>query len=189
MGLKLIGSAVALLFVAACQTAPVYTADVAGEGGAAGAAAPPAVAVGPAEAPDGAGPAVVEETPPAPGSVEEFVEVVGDRVFFPFDRFDLLPHSQDELRRQAEWLNLYPAISIIIEGHCDERGTREYNLALGERRANAVRNFLVALGVDGSRIETVSYGKERPAAVGSNITAWALNRRGVTKLEGAPAAI
>ena len=93
-----------------------------------------------------------------------------------------LPEAQRTLELQAEWLNKYPNVSITIAGHCDERGTREYNLALGERRANAVKSYLVALGVDSSRLSTISYGKERPAVLGSNDSSWAQNRRSVTEV-------
>ena len=124
---------------------------------------------------------------PAPGTVAEFVQEVGDRVFFGFDRFDLSAEARATLDRQAAWLQQYPDVSIRIEGHADERGTRAYNLALGERRANAVENYLVALGVSSARIETVSFGKERPLNPGSNEQAWAQNRRGVTTVTaGAP---
>jgi peptidoglycan-associated lipoprotein len=88
--------------------------------------------------------------------------------------------AEKTLKRQAAWMKQYPSVSVTVEGHCDERGTREYNLALGERRATAVKNFLVALGVDSNRIATISYGKERPDALGHNKAAWAQNRRGVT---------
>ncbi|MEO1224242.1 MAG: peptidoglycan-associated lipoprotein Pal [Pseudomonadota bacterium] len=115
-----------------------------------------------------------------PGSQEDLVVNVGDRVFFNFDQYDLTPQGQATLQAQAAWLQQYPDVSLIIEGHADERGTREYNLALGERRAVAVRNYLIALGVSPTRLTTVSYGKERPAVVGSNDSAWAQNRRGVS---------
>ena len=120
------------------------------------------------------------QTGPAPGSVEEFVQVVGDRVLFGFDRFDLTPQARSTLEAQAQWLQQYPNVTVQIEGHADERGTRAYNLALGDRRANAARNYLVALGVPASRITTISYGKERPAVLGSNEEAWRQNRRAVT---------
>jgi peptidoglycan-associated lipoprotein len=116
----------------------------------------------------------------APGSREDFIQNVGDRVFFDFDRSDIKPEGQQVLQRQADWLKTYGNVTVTVEGHCDERGTREYNLALGERRAVAVRNALAALGVARSRLSTISYGKERPAVVGSNEAAWAQNRRGVT---------
>ena len=117
---------------------------------------------------------------PEPGSKEEFVAEVGDRIFFGFDKSDLSSDAQATLDRQAAWLNKYPSARVAIEGHCDERGTREYNLALGERRASAVRDYLVARGIDASRIDTISYGKERPVAFGGDETAWSQNRRGVT---------
>lgn len=119
------------------------------------------------------------EVGPEPGTQEHLVEQVGDRVFFGFDRYDLSNEAQATLRAQAEWLREFPAVNVTIEGHADERGTREYNLALGERRANSVKNYLTALGIDASRIEVVSYGKERPAVIGNNEEAWAQNRRGV----------
>lgn len=119
---------------------------------------------------------------PAPGSQADLVVNVGDRVFFGYDRYDLTQESRTTLDNQAAWLNQFQDLSITVEGHCDERGTREYNLALGERRASAVKNYLVALGVDPMRITTISYGKERPAVPGSNATSWAQNRRGVTKV-------
>ncbi len=104
---------------------------------------------------------------------------VGDRVFFNFDKSDLKPEARATTEALAAWLNNYRATTITIEGHCDERGTREYNLALGERRASAVYDYLVALGVDPSRLSTISYGKERPGVLGSNDASWAQNRRGV----------
>ena len=118
----------------------------------------------------------------APGSVEDFQVNVGDRVFFDYDSYEIRADAQDTLQKQAAWLQQYGQYAVTVEGHCDERGTREYNLALGERRANAVRNYLVALGIDGNRVQTISYGKERPESVDSNESAWAQNRRGVTVL-------
>ena len=115
-----------------------------------------------------------------PGSAQDFVQNVGDRVFFDFDKSDIKPEGRQILQRQADWLKKYPNVTVTVEGHCDERGTREYNLALGERRASAVKKILVALGVPANRVSTISYGKERPAVVGSNEAAWAQNRRGVT---------
>jgi peptidoglycan-associated lipoprotein len=107
----------------------------------------------------------------------------GDRVFFPLDQSDLTPEAQQTLRRQADWLRRYSAVTVTVEGHADERGTREYNLALGERRATTVRNFLVAAGIPAERIHTITYGKERPAVVGSNESAYAKNRRAVTTID------
>ena len=116
-----------------------------------------------------------------PGSQEDFVATVSsDRIFFDTDSSDVDAPDQATLQSQAAWLSKYPAKRITIEGHCDERGTREYNLALGERRANATKNSLVAMGVDAARITTISYGKERPDAVGSDDDAYAKNRRAVT---------
>ena len=118
-----------------------------------------------------------------PGSQEDLAQNVGDRVFFGYDRYDLAPEAQTTLDSQAQWLNKYPSVNITIEGHSDERGTREYNLALGERRANAVKNYLIGRGVAGNRVNTISYGKEQPAVVGTNPGSWAQNRRGVTRVE------
>jgi peptidoglycan-associated lipoprotein len=115
-----------------------------------------------------------------PGSEDDLKTNVGDRVFFDFDRSDIKPEGRAVLQRQAEWLKKYPNVTVTVEGHCDDRGTREYNLALGERRANAVKKVLVALGVPANRVSTISYGKERPAVPGDNEQAWAQNRRGVT---------
>ena len=121
-------------------------------------------------------------TGPARGSVSDFQVNVGDRVFFDLDQYRLSADAQEILKRQAAWLSSYPGVSIMVAGNCDERGTREYNLALGERRASIVKNYLVDLGVDPARIQTVSYGKERPLAVGSNEGAWAQNRNGFTQI-------
>lgn len=119
-----------------------------------------------------------------PGSKEDFLQQVGtDRVHFGTDKYDLDSEARSILDRQAEWLAKYPNVRITIEGHCDERGTREYNLALGDRRANSAKNYL-ATRVDPSRINTISYGKERPEATGSDESAWAQNRRAVTVIIG-----
>ena len=115
-----------------------------------------------------------------PGSAQDFQQNVGDRVFFDFDKSTIKPEGQQTLQRQAQWLQKYPNVTVTVEGHCDDRGTREYNLALGERRATAVARALAALGVQANRIKTISYGKERPAVVGDDESAWAQNRRGVT---------
>lgn len=117
------------------------------------------------------------------GTQSDLVANVGDRVFFGYDRYDLTSEARDILERQAAWLQQHQNLSITIEGHTDERGTREYNLALGERRANSVKNYLVAYGIDPRRITVISYGKERPAVPGSNSAAWAQNRRAVTVVE------
>ncbi len=116
---------------------------------------------------------------PTPGSQEDLVVNVGDRVFYDFDRSDLRPEARTTVEALAVWMNSYPAATIAVEGHADERGTREYNLALADRRANSVRDYLVALGIGNNRLSTISYGKERPAVLGSNEESWAQNRRGV----------
>ena len=105
---------------------------------------------------------------------------IGDRVYFETDKHNINSASAYVLETQANWLKSTPGFQILVEGHCDERGTREYNLALGERRANSVKEFLVSLGVDAGRVSVISYGKERPAASGSTSESWAENRRAVT---------
>ena len=114
------------------------------------------------------------------GSQEDLIVNVGDRVFFEFDSFELTVDGQSTLDAQAAWLKQYSEVDITIEGHADERGTREYNLALGEKRANAVFNYLMDAGISNSRMNTVSFGKERPEVVGSTDSAWSQNRRSVT---------
>ena len=114
------------------------------------------------------------------GSPQDFLVNVGDRVFFGYDRYDLTAAARATLQRQAEWLQRYPNRRLVIEGHADERGTREYNLALGERRAATVQSYLVANGISPSRLSTISYGKEQPAVLGATEASWAQNRRGVT---------
>jgi peptidoglycan-associated lipoprotein len=120
---------------------------------------------------------------PAPDSIEYFNQVVGNTVSFDYDSYDLRPDAQAILRGQAAWLNQNPSRTVTIEGHCDERGTREYNLGLGERRANAVRQYLVSLGLSSGRVKTISYGKERPSCVSSDEACWAKNRRGVSAVQ------
>jgi len=155
----------AVLLLAACSSAPAPATN-AGAGG----PAPTQTAI----VPQGPG--------YAPGSAEEFNQSVGAVVYFDFDKFDLSPEARAQLDKQAAWLKQYPNITVTVEGNCDERGTREYNLALGERRATSAKNYLVALGVDPNRIQTISYGKERPAVLGSDEAAWAQNRRDVTAI-------
>lgn len=143
----------------------------------------------PAEAPiDRAGtvpPAEDVSGGPIPGSQAALVAAAGsDTVLFAFDSYGLDDTARDILRRQAGWLGRNANVTVTVEGHADERGTREYNLALGERRANAARNFLAAQGVSASRLSVISYGKERPAVDGSNEDAWAQNRRAVTVVTG-----
>ena len=119
-----------------------------------------------------------------PGSRQDFTVNVGDTVHFQVDQWSLTPEAQDILRRQAAWLNRYPSVTVRIEGHADERGTREYNLALSARRAEAVKRFLISQGVAASRISTIAYGKERPVALCDEERCWAQNRRAVTVITG-----
>jgi peptidoglycan-associated lipoprotein len=119
----------------------------------------------------------------SPGSTQDFAVNVGDRVFFESDSTDLTPQAVATLDRQAQWLSRYPRYAILLEGHADERGTREYNFSLGARRAQTVREYLASRGVDASRVRTVSYGKERPVAVCNDISCWSQNRRAVTVLD------
>jgi peptidoglycan-associated lipoprotein len=162
MRFKLLSMFAAMLLLAACESASDQGNAAAGGGTATG---------------------NQQTTRVVPGSSEDFVQNVGDRVFFDYDRSDLKPEARQTLERQAAWLKQYSNVRLQVEGHCDERGTREYNLALGERRANAAKNYLVALGIPASRLSTISYGKERPAVLGSNETSWAQNRRGVSVVQ------
>ena len=122
-----------------------------------------------------------------PGSTQDFAVNVGDRVFFAYESSDLDDKDRTTLQKQAAWLQRFPVVTISVEGHCDERGTREYNLALGARRAQGVKDYLASLGVAGSRLETISYGKERPICVESNDACWAQNRRGVSVIKSGAA--
>ncbi len=166
MRVKVLGLMAALLLVAGCE-GDAQTVDTDTSGGETMVAPPP---------------------PPPPADTamdpqEYFVVNVGDRVFFDFDRSDLRPDAIDQLNRQADFLNSNGSITVAIEGHADERGTREYNLALGDRRASSAKQYLESMGVSGGRMRTISYGKERPAVLGSNEDAWAQNRRAVTVIE------
>lgn len=139
----------------------------------------------PKQLPPDPGAGVITETntgAPTPGSQADFVATMNgsDTIYFDLDQYSVDGVDTAALQSQAQWLARYPQKRATVEGHADERGTREYNLALGERRANAAKNFLVSLGVDASRLTTLSYGKERPAAVGSDEQSWARNRRAVT---------
>ncbi len=144
----------AVLFLSACDTSPTGNGGADGKGGLGG--------------------------PSTPGSQSDLEQNVGDRVLFALDSSQLTSEAQSTLERQAAWLKQYSNLNITIEGHADERGTREYNIALGERRATAAKKFLTGLGVAGNRISTISYGKERPAVVGSDESAWSQNRRAVS---------
>lgn len=153
-------------FLAACASTPPVE-DTAPADDQAGPPATPTEEVGPA-VPIG----------PDAGSQEDLDATAGDRVFFEYDSAELTATARRTLQAQADWLRGNGGAAVTIEGHADERGTREYNLALGERRATAAKNYLVALGISGSRVSTISYGKERPEDPGSNESAWAKNRRG-----------
>jgi peptidoglycan-associated lipoprotein len=157
MRIKILGLMAAMTVLAACDTTP--TAQTTGASSSQG------------------------TTPTSQASLsiaDELKTQVGDRVLFAFDKSDISPEARAILTRQAAFMQKYPSATFTIEGHCDQRGTREYNLALGERRATSAKNGLVALGVAGGRLQTISYGKERPAVVGSNDAAYAQNRRAVT---------
>ena len=182
MRLKFITAIAVLFVVAACTTASEDLTGSGGDGGSAKSSSKAAVSSSKAEgqAKETKQASVKPAAQIRAGSQADLVANVGDRVLFEYDSADLTPEARRTLERQAAWLRRFSDVGVTIEGHCDERGTREYNLALGERRANAVSNFLVALGVDSSRVRTLSYGKERPVALGSNDTAWSQNRRGVT---------
>ena len=165
---KFLISAILVLFVAACATKPKDAADTSGSG---------------ATSSDSSVEGTISETAGSgivAGSQEDLIVNVGDRVFFGYDSSDLDSDALELLQDQVAWLKQNSNVSVTIEGHCDERGTREYNLALGEKRAQAVKNYLIGLGISPDRVSTISYGKERPAVVGSNDGAWAQNRRSVT---------
>jgi len=167
MRMKLLGLMAALLLVAGCETPPETADTGAGAGDTMTTDTPPPPP-----------PAAMPETMPMDPQ-EDLVVNVGDRVFFDFDKSDLRPDAIDQLNRQSDWMKANGSITVVIEGHCDERGTREYNLALGDRRASSAKQYLESMGVSGGRMETISYGKERPAVLGSNEDAWAQNRRAV----------
>lgn len=158
MNFKTLSLVAALLLVAACAQKPTETSGTSGAGSGAG------------------------STSQATGTsaLTSQLQQVGDRIYFATDKSDITPESRQILQKQADLLKQNPSATVTIEGHCDERGTREYNLGLGERRANAAKQALVALGIAASRVNTISYGKERPAVLGHNEQAWAQNRRAVT---------
>jgi peptidoglycan-associated lipoprotein len=172
MRLKIFSLAAALLLVTACSSSPdSASGNAIGSGSSSG--------MGGAGVESGA----LRNPNAKPGSTEDFVDNVGDHVWFDFDSFAVGDEGRATLDKQAEWLKKYTSVSLTVEGHCDERGTREYNLALGQRRASAVKQYLVAAGVPGNRVETISYGKERPEVVGSDEEAWAKNRRSVSVIK------
>jgi peptidoglycan-associated lipoprotein len=160
MNIKILGALAALALLSACASKP---ADTTGTTGTA-MTAPSA-------------PSIV------PGSQEDLVANVGDRVFYELNQSVLSDEAQATLTKQATWLGKYPNVTVQLAGNCDERGTEEYNLALGNRRAKAARDFLVAKGVSTARITTISYGKDRPVALGSNEQAWAQNRNAITSVK------
>lgn len=168
--LRIISAIAALTLVAACSSDPETGATNTGAGGSTTTA-----------------PAAPVQSSITPGSLEDFVVNVGDRVYFDTDSSSLSSTAQDTLAKQAAWLRAYPSVNITVEGHADERGTPEYNLALGDHRANAAKNYLVSQGVSAGRVNTISYGKERPVALGSNEEAWAQNRRSVAVPSNVPA--
>jgi len=159
--IRLAAALIAALGIAACSKTPDPNAAGAGLAGVGGAGAA------------------------TPGSQQDFVVNVGDRVFFETDSTQLTAQAQGTLDKQSRWLAQYPRYAITVEGHADERGTREYNFALGAKRAEVTKNYLVARGVPASRIRTISFGKERPVAVCNDISCWSQNRRAVTLLSGA----
>ncbi|MBI29538.1 MAG: Outer membrane lipoprotein Omp16 [Alphaproteobacteria bacterium MarineAlpha5_Bin11] len=159
MLLRILSTVFMLFFIAACGSTPKDTASSSDAG-------------------------TITETSSVSGGVaggtqDDLVINVGDRVFFGYDSHDLSSDAQEQLQVQASWMKQYSEVSLTVEGHCDERGTREYNIALGERRAQAMKNYLIGLGVEAGRLSTISYGKERPAVLGSNDAAYAQNRRAV----------
>ncbi|MGH7043702.1 MAG: peptidoglycan-associated lipoprotein Pal [Acetobacteraceae bacterium] len=161
MNIKILGAFAAVALLAACAQKPATTGMENGAGAAAATAGP------------------------APGSEQDLVANVGDRVFYAFNRSVLTSADRATLDRQAGWLAKYPQVEVLVAGNCDDRGTEEYNLALGHRRANAAREYLAAKGVSASRIKTISYGKDRPVALGDNEQAWSQNRNAITSVVGA----
>ncbi|WP_340115171.1 peptidoglycan-associated lipoprotein Pal [Pelagibius sp. 7325] len=167
MRFSLVTTFAAALLLAACSTPSEEASTTSGSGSS---------GTGTTQQPQPAQPTIAR---PAPGSQEDLTVEVGDRVFFDYDMYNIRADQRGTVEALAAWLDTNPSVTLSIEGHADERGTREYNLALGERRANSVRDYLVALGINPARLSTVSFGEERPAVLGSNDSAWAQNRRGV----------
>lgn len=159
MGLKLASMAAAVFLLAACESTP--EGGGAGSGGGAGGG--------------GGGSAAI-----VPGSQADLEATTSNRVFFGFDKYDLTEEARATLQAQAAWLAKNPSVTVTVAGNCDERGTREYNLALGERRANSAKDYLLSQGVDASRVTTISYGKERPIALCSDESCWSQNRNATT---------
>lgn len=159
MDIKIIGAFAAVALLAACNSPP-QTAATTGSG------------------------ATAATSGPAPGSEEDLVQNVGDRVFYAFNQSNLSDQAKATLDRQSAWLQKYQQVMVQVAGNADERGTEEYNLALGQRRADAAKNYVVAKGVANSRISTISYGKDRPTALGHDEQAWAQNRNAITSVRG-----
>ena len=174
---KILLSFFLVAFVSACSTTPKDTAGASGSGSSSSSepAAGDSDILADLENTELGSPNI------EPGSQEDLVVNVGDRVFFKYDSAELDADAKELLQDQVAWIKQHN-VSITIEGHCDERGTREYNLALGEKRANSSKDYLIALGIDSARIKVVSFGKERPQVLGSNKAAWKMNRRSVTTL-------
>ena len=179
---KILLSVLLAFFITACATKPKDSADTSGSGSS---SSSDTVSSGsssePAEGTLTETPGTQSGTAIVPGSQEDLIVNVGDRVYFDYDSAELDADAQELLQHQAAWFKQHNILVVTIEGHCDERGTREYNLALGEKRAQAVKNYLSGFA-DFPRIVTISYGKERPAVIGSNDGAWGQNRRSVTKV-------
>ncbi|MGI3776496.1 MAG: OmpA family protein [Janthinobacterium lividum] len=162
MNLRILGALAALSLLSACADKPDTSAANTGAGGASTGGSMTGTA--------------------APGSEEDLVANVGDRVLFGLNESALSPDAQGVLGRQADWMQRYPQVQVQLAGNCDDRGTEEFNLALGQRRANAARDFLVAHGVSSGRVSTISYGKDRPTALGDDDSAWAQNRNAITSV-------
>ncbi len=174
MAFRFLSLFAAVVLLAACETPSDQSGTTSGQG-----------AAGKSASVDrgSAGTATGTTTAKRPLSTILTVDV-GDRVFFSFDKYSLKAKARQTLERQATFLKNNPGVKVILQGHADERGTREYNLALGDRRANAAKDYLIALGIDPNRVTIISYGKERPAVAGSNEAAWSQNRRAVTVISG-----
>ena len=178
---RLLTICAATLLLAACETASMDSNEVVGSSSEASSGSDAAASASSntsSSSSSGSGSASADAMP----SPDELLAKVGSTVYFDYDQSTLTSEAQATLDRQAAFLKANPSVRIVIEGHCDERGTREYNLALGDRRASAARDYLVAKGVNASRLTTIYYGKERPEIGGSNETSWALNRRAMSKI-------
>ncbi|MEC7616233.1 MAG: peptidoglycan-associated lipoprotein Pal [Pseudomonadota bacterium] len=186
---RLIALVAVAFFIAACETASQTTTDSSGESSSSTAASSASTSSSSgssgssgssSSSSGGSASSSSSSGITDKASAEDALAAIGNTVFFDYDSSALSADAEGTLMRQAAFLNANPALTVTLEGHCDERGTREYNLALGERRGSAARDFLLAQGVDSARIRVVSYGKERPAAAGSNESSWAKNRRAAT---------